>query len=73
MAADHEKLTETIGVKLSETAARQIRSVADVNGMEVSTFIRSLIESAIEKERARYASLHLIFGADLGETKDNAE
>jgi hypothetical protein len=69
--ADHEKLTETIGVKLSETTLRQVRAVADVNGMEVSTFIRSLVESAVEKERARYASLHFIFGADLQETKGN--
>lgn len=71
MSDHHEKLTETVGVKLSETMLKQVRGVAEAAGLEPSAWIRSVIESAISKERERYASLHSIFGQSRSETKDN--
>lgn len=67
----HEKLTETVGVKLSETMLKQVRGVSEAAGLEPSAWIRSVIESAISKEHERYRSLHSIFGRDCPETKDN--
>ena len=71
MSDHHEKLTETVGVKLSETMLKQLRGVAEAAGLEPSAWIRSVIESAISKERERYLSLHSIFGDDGVETKGN--
>lgn len=71
--SDSEKLTETVGVKLSDRHMRQIRAVAESHGLETSSWIRSLIEDALAKEQARYLSLHSIFGQDNPETKSNVE
>lgn len=71
MSDHHEKLTETVGVKLSETMLRQVRGVSEAAGLEPSAWIRSVIESATSKEQERYLSLHSIFGDDGVETKDN--
>ncbi len=61
--AGSEKLSETIGVKLSDTQLRLARAVADTRGIGLSEYIRSLVEIDLERERARYAALHSIFGA----------
>ena len=69
--ADHEKLTETVGVKLSERRLKQIRAVAESHGLEASSWIRLLIDEALSREAERYRALHLIFGDEATETNNN--
>jgi hypothetical protein len=66
-----EKLTEAVGVKLSDTMLRQVRGVAEANDTTPSEWIRSTIEAALRKEMAHYQRLHFIFGAGEAETKGN--
>lgn len=61
--AHQEKLSETVGVKLSDTQLRQAKAVADTRGIGLSEYIRNLVELDLERERGRYAALHSIFGA----------
>lgn len=71
MCADHEKLTETVGIKLSEKHVRQVRGVAESLGMESSGWIRSIILEALSEKAREYAALHSIFGDMETETKNN--
>lgn len=56
-----EKLTETLGVKLSDSLLRQLRGVAESAGTTPPELVRYLIEKHLEAERERYRSLHSIF------------
>lgn len=58
----HEKLNETLGVKLSDTTRKQLKGVAEAAGISESELVRNLIEAHLAAERERYHSLHSIFG-----------
>ncbi len=60
-----EKLSETVGVKFSDTQVRRAKAIAETRGVGLSEYIRALVEADLEKERERYAALHSIFGPDL--------
>ena len=62
MAEHPEKLTETIGVKLSVTTLRRAKAIAEHGDIGISEWVRLLIDQALEKERARYLTLDSIFG-----------
>lgn len=70
-AMNDEKLTEAVGVKLSDTMLRQVRGVAEANDTTPSEWIRATIEAALRKEMAHYQRLHFIFGSAEAETKNN--
>jgi hypothetical protein len=59
----HEKLSETIGIKFSDTQVRRAKAVAETRGIGLSEYIRDLVVADLEKERERYATLHSIFGS----------
>ena len=59
-----EKLTETIGIKLSDTALMQARGVAESQGLGLSEWVRSLIEAELERERVRFHMLATVFHGD---------
>lgn len=57
----HEKLNETLGIKLCDTQLKQLRGVAEAAGTTPSELVRHLIELHLAAERERYRSLHSIF------------
>ena len=58
----HEKLTQTIGIKLSDTQLRQAKAIAESVDLGISEWVRNLIDVALEKERVRFQTLNSIFG-----------
>lgn len=60
----HEKLTQTIGIKLSDTQLKQAKAIAESVDLGISEWVRNLIDVALEKERVRYMTLNSIFGQD---------
>jgi len=56
-----EKLTENLGVKLSDSQVKQLRGVAEAAGTTPSELVRHLIEIHLASERDRYRALHCIF------------
>ena len=66
MAEHTEKKTEVVPIRMSETLERQGRAVAELNHMDFTAWIRSLIEREVEAERVRYRALDFIFGHEEG-------
>lgn len=67
----HEKLTENLGVKLSDVQLRQLRGVAEAASTTPSELVRSLIEHHLQCELDKYRALHTIFADELTNIKDN--
>jgi hypothetical protein len=59
-----DKMTEPVTVKLHTEQLRQLRGVAEADGMGVSEYIRHLIDKDLEGRRAQFNALTSIFGAD---------
>lgn len=57
-----EKLTETFGLKVSETQLRLMQGIAEHHGLPPSEWVRGLIDAAIREEMERYKALHSVFG-----------
>jgi hypothetical protein len=62
MATHPPKMPDTVGVKLTEEMARQVKAISEHLGMTESGWVRSLIEAAISEKEREYHSLHIIFG-----------
>jgi len=60
-----EKLTENVGIKLTDSQLRQLRGVAEAQGTTPAELVRHLIEQHLAAERARFRALHSIFGSDV--------
>lgn len=67
-----EKLTDTIGVRVSPELHAVVRGVAESSGLTPGEWVRALIEDALQRERARYLALHSIFGADGAQANDSS-
>ncbi len=68
-----EKLTETLGIKMTETMLRRVSAVAESHGLDAPKWVRTLIEDALDRERERFQVLSGIFGQADRETKSAAE
>lgn len=66
-----DKLTETLGVRVTAELQLVIKSVAEMHGLTPGEWVRSLIDDALHKERARYEALTYIFGERTAQTNRN--
>ncbi len=69
--SDHEKLTSAITIKLTDLDAYTARQIAASKHMELSEYIRDLIEQDKHMEKARWESLNPIFGKTDQSDKGN--
>jgi predicted DNA-binding protein len=72
MLRDHavDKLTDTLGIRVTAELHLVIKSLAEVEGQTAGEWVRSLIDAALQKEQARYDALNQIFG-DGGKQANN--
>lgn len=66
-----EKLTHAITVKVSDATARDIELLARAKGMEVSEYMRHLIDSDKSAQRAVFDALSQVFAVDAVAGKGN--
>jgi hypothetical protein len=66
-----EKLTETLGVRVSADLHLVIKQIAEMNGMTPGEWVRVLIEQALQSEKQRYEALRLIFDHDEGQANNS--
>jgi metal-responsive CopG/Arc/MetJ family transcriptional regulator len=64
-----EKLSENLSVKLTDELLRQLRGIAETDGVSPSELARHLIEQYLKSQRDKYHALHEIFGDSGRNTK----
>lgn len=68
-----DKLTAAVTVKLSESVMQRGSALAQLNGMCVSEYMRSLLDQALAAKEAEYHALNAIFGGGTQKSEGNAE
>ncbi len=63
-----EKMIDAFAFKCSPELKAKIASIAIMENMDASEFVRLAIEAEIEKRRVMYEALHVVFGPG----KDNS-
>lgn len=64
-----DKLTETLGVRVTPELQQIIRGVAESHGMTPGEWCRVVIEAELRREHDRYVALHSIFGSATAQAK----
>jgi predicted DNA-binding protein len=65
-----EKMIEAISIKLPTSTRTQLAALAEADGLNVSEYIRVLIDRDIDAHRQKFAALAAIFGTSAPAHKE---
>lgn len=66
-----EKLSETLGIRVTTELLYVIKQVAEMHGMSPGEWVRCLIDQALQSERAKFEALKLIFDQEDVQANNN--
>lgn len=66
-----DKLTETLGIRVTAELQMVIKQVAEMHGMTPGEWVRLLIDQALQGERTKYEALKVIFDHECEQANNN--
>jgi len=68
-----QKLTANLGCHLTDEQAKQVRAIAEMQGLSSSEYLRQIVVAELDSQRAQFERMAAVFGAQSSMSSQGTE